>query len=170
MMTSNKPALFLLLGAMLVAAAHAEQPVRQHAVHPPDHLHLSPVLTQLLQQEMKAIQEGMQALVTAIASGNWQDVADIGASIRDSYIMQQQLTAEQREELRYSLPDAFMELDRSFHRAAGRLEQAASSHNADMAGFYFYKLMDACVACHSRYAGHRFPGLSDHNAGEEHHH
>ena len=37
--------------------------------------------------------------------------------------MQQQLTAEQREELRYSLPDAFMELDRSFHRAAGRLEQ-----------------------------------------------
>ena len=44
-MTSNKPALFLLLGAMLVAAAHAEQPVRQHAVHPPDHLHLSPVLT-----------------------------------------------------------------------------------------------------------------------------
>ena len=139
---------------------YAEQPTETHASLPAGHLHLSPALTQLLKQEMNAIQEGMQSLVPAIVSGNWKDAADSGEKIQHSYIMQQQLTPEQTTELHHSLPLAFQELDQSFHHSAGMLAHAAKTGNAEVVNFYFYKLMDTCVACHAKFAGYRFPGLA----------
>jgi len=32
--------------------------------------------------------------------------------------------------------------------------------NADVVNFYFYKMNDACVSCHGKYAAERFPGLA----------
>ena len=123
-------------------------------------LPLSDTLKQLLQQEMRAVQQGMQQLVPAISSGAWSDVAFIGRKIQGSYILKQQLSAEQKHALHQALPDEFIRLDHSFHQSAGMLAHAAEMHNADVVSFYYYKLTDACVQCHSRYAGYRFPGLA----------
>ena len=163
--------LILTLAFLLLASAsgYTQQPEDRHTP-PGDHLHLSAELMNLLKHEMNAIQEGMQALIPAIASGNWQDVADIGKHIRHSYIMQQQLTDAQMEELHQALPPAFLELDQSFHHSAGMLAHAAEMHNAEVVNFYFYKLTDTCVACHRKFAGYRFPGLVNdaENMGHQH--
>ena len=144
-------------------------PATGRSEHPVDHLHLSPGLTGLLQQEMQAIQRGMQSLIPAIASGDRQAIAETGDKIQHSYIMSQQLSAQHRQELQ-QLPPAFRALDQSFHRYAGMLAHAARMQNAEVVNFYFYKLTDACVACHSRFAANRFPDLAPaDNHGEQHH-
>lgn len=151
--------LSLALACLLLfpASGHTAEP------HTPagNHLQLSPALMQLLKQEMNAIQKGMQELIPAIIAGNWQEAADIGEHIRHSYIMQQALTDAQINELQHGLPPAFLELDQSFHHSAGMLAHAAKKHNAELVSFYFYKLTDTCVACHSKFAEYRFPGLVD---------
>ena len=108
--------------------------------------------------------------MVAIASGNWQEVADIGEHIRHSYIMQQQLTDAQLAELHHELPPAFQELDQTFHRSAGMLAHAAEMKNAEVVNFYFYKLTDTCVACHRKFAADRFPGLASDAGGKQHQH
>jgi hypothetical protein len=163
--------LILMLTCLLLppVSGHTEEEADQQAP-PGDHLHLSPALMNLLKQEMNAIQEGMQALIPAIVSGNWQEVADIGRHIRHSYIMQQQLTDAQMKELHQTLPPAFLELDQAFHHSAGMLAHAAEMHNAEVVNFYLYKLTDTCVACHGKFAGYRFPGLVDAPENTEHKH
>jgi len=132
-------------------------------------LHLSPGVAKLLRQEMRAIQTGMQALIPAIASGDWQNAAGIGREIRDSFILKQQLTPQQRHELHRTLPPRFRELDGAFHRTAGMLAHAAEMENGEVVTFYLQRLMEGCVTCHSRYATTRFPALAK-PPGEDHHH
>ncbi len=133
--------------------------------HPPEApadrgIQLSPALTTLLNQEMEAIQKGMMALIPAIASGRWDEVADIGKNIKASFIMKQKLSKAQREELHHALPPAFIEMDQAFHKSAGMLAHAAEMKNSDVVNFYFFKLNEACVSCHAKYATGRFPGLA----------
>lgn len=154
--------IFIVWALLVPASGYPETPT--------DHLHLSAELTHLLQQEMQSIQQGMQSLIPAIVSGNWEAVAETGNKIQHSYIMKQQLTGEQRQELQLSLPQGFGELDQSFHHSAGMLAHAASMKNADVVNFYFYKLIDTCVACHTRFAVNRFPELTRADShGEQHH-
>ena len=164
--------LIAALACLLLApvVGHTEHPTDQRAPPSGDHLHLSPALMELLKQEMNAIQKGMQALIPAIASGNWQDVAETGKHIQHSYIMQQQLTDAQMEELHHELPAAFLELDQSFHHSAGMLAHAAEMHNAEVVSFYFYKLTDTCVACHRKFAVYRFTGLASDTDDKRHQH
>lgn len=153
--------IFVLWSLLVPAPGYPENPV--------DHLHLSTGLTKLLQQEMQAIQQGMQSLIPAIVSGNLEAVAETGDKIQHSYIMKQQLTTEQLQELQ-QLPPAFRELDQSFHRSAGMLAHAARMKNVDVMNFYFYKLTDTCVACHTRFAANRFPELTTVDSHGGHHH
>ena len=155
---------------ILILACLLFIPATGHTQDPGNHLPLSTPVMDLLRQEMNAIQQGMQRLIPAIASGNWQEVADIGEHIQHSYIMQQQLTDAQREELHQKLPPGFLELDQSFHHSAGMLAHAAQQQNLEVVNFYFYKLTDACVACHRRFAGNRFPGLAGVNGETTHPH
>ncbi len=120
--------------------------------------------------EMLAVQDGMKSLIPAISSGNWQAIADTARVIHDSYIMKLRLSKSQVEELHRSLPVGFLELDHSFHHSAGMLAHAAEQKNADVVNFYFFKLNEACVSCHSKFAAHRFPGLARRGDHEEHHH
>ena len=122
-------------------------------------LHLSASLHQLLNAEMAAIEKGMQDLVPAISSGQWDTVAVIAQNISDSFIMKQELTVAQKEELHRTLPPLFIEMDQDFHASAAMLAHAAGMRNSDVVNFYFFKLTSACVACHRRYAAQRFPGL-----------
>ncbi len=160
-----------LIIALQPSAGRGEENHAHHAVPvTKKQLALSPGLRDLLVQEMRAIEEGMTALITAIASGEKQDVAKIGRKMKDSFIMKRKLTKAQVEELGRSLPPYFKELDRSFHRSAGMLAHAAEMGNWEVVNFYFSRLTEGCIDCHSRYATRRFPAFVSGKEGGEHHH
>lgn len=122
-------------------------------------IHLSKDLKKVLNEEMAALQKGMTELVPALASGDWEGMEKIAVRMEESYILKRKLTKEQVEELHGALPQGFKELDHEFHSTAGRLAHAAAGHDGELVSFYFYKLNESCVKCHSTYAGTRFPGF-----------
>ena len=144
----------------------------EHAAERPagNEIHLSADLRNLLGEEMLAIENGMKNLVPAISSGEWEKVASIAQNISNSFIMKQKLTTAQKDELHRVLPSQFIEMDQGFHNSAGMLAHAAGMKNADVVNFYFFKLNSACVACHTKYATERFPGLLKGNEGDSHQH
>ncbi|OQK15330.1 hypothetical protein AU255_17820 [Methyloprofundus sedimenti] len=123
------------------------------------HLQLDAEIHQLLQLEMQSIQTGMMSLVPAIASGDWDKIAETGKNIEESYLLKQQLTTAQRHVLHKSFPAEFIKQDLTFHRSAGMLAHAAEMKNAEIVNFYFYKLNTACVECHTEFAAKKFPML-----------
>jgi hypothetical protein len=151
----------------LALAEGNEHPTTAHGT---ESVHLSPGLTELLNQEMTAIEKGMMDLIPAISGGEWDTAAAIGKNIQASFILKQKLTAAQKEELHRVLPPLFIEMDQTFHKSAGMLAHAAEMKNADVVNFYFYKMNDACVACHAKFASKRFPGLATHSGEEGGHH
>jgi len=114
----------------------------------------------ILKKEMLAVEKGMQALVSSIAKGEFEKTAMIGKQIQASYLLKQSLTAEQKKHLHHSLPEQFIKLDHAFHQYAGMLAHAAEMKNTEVINFYFYKMNDSCVQCHSQYALERFPVFS----------
>ncbi len=132
-------------------------------------VHLDKAIQQLLQQEMQAIEQGMQVLIPAIARGEWDLVAEIGKNIQQSYLLKQKLSTEQRHQLHESLPARFIQLDHAFHESAGMLAQGAEMSKPDIVNFYVYKLSSACVECHTEFAAEKFPGLVQEQA-EAHYH
>ncbi len=133
----------------------------------PDALHLSRDVAALLQAEMREIAGASQALVLAIASGDWEAIEHISERIRASYVMERELSAPQREELEAGLPDHFKTLDGEFHLRAEKLGSAAAARDAELVVFQFSRLLESCTVCHGRYAGDRFPGFS--SPRREHH-
>jgi len=123
------------------------------------HIQVDAELHRLLQMEMQAIQTGMMSLVPAIASGDWEKIAEIGKNIEASYLLKQQLTTAQRHALHKSFPAEFIKQDQAFHNSAGNLAHAAEMENTEIVNFYFYKLNTACVECHTQFAAKKFPML-----------
>jgi len=78
--------------------------------------------------------------------------------------LKQGLTAEQIKHFHHSLPEQFIKLDHSFHQYAGMLAHAADAKNADVVSFYFYKMNESCVQCHSSYAQDTFSGFATESA------
>ena len=155
-----KPKTLLILPFLLFSQAiHASDANHSAGNQADDKIHLSADLRDLLGQEMVAIERGMKDLFPAISAGEWGDVNSIALKISDSFIMKQKLTGDQKQELHRALPHQFIEMDRDFHNSAAMLAHAAEMKNADVVNFYFFKLNTACVACHTKYAGERFPGL-----------
>ncbi len=133
-------------------------------------IQISPELKKLLNQEMAAIEKGMMDLIPAISAGKWEEASVIGRNIKASFIMKQKLTRAQKEELHRVLPPAFIEMDQAFHNSAGMLAHAAENKNADVVNFYFFKLNEACVSCHAKFATDRFPGFAKKTKNNGHHH
>ena len=131
---------------------------------------LSDELRILLKQEMLAIQGGMQKIVPAFAAGNLDAVSDIAGSISNSYIMKQKITAAQKHELHEKLSKEFIEKDQQFHQYARMLEHVSKEGHVELVGFYYSKLMESCVGCHSKHAKHRFPSFTDKVEKKAHHH
>jgi len=167
----------LALATLLLAATAATAQVHEHAPAQgpaPDPASgvaaLSPGLRELFKLEMAGLQGAMLELVPAVASGDWQGIARIAARIRGGFVLAQQLTPEQRQELHRALPAGFLERDAEFHATAEALEQAAHRKQADLVPFYVYKLTEGCVGCHSRYAQARFPAFAPAHEPAEHVH
>jgi hypothetical protein len=128
-----------------------------------------PHLQNLLREEMRAVLPAMNKIVTALPIGDWQTVATTAAAIHNSFIMQQKLTAKDRELLQQNLPDDFIHLDQTFHRQANKLQQAAERHDAELSVFYVSKMLNSCMDCHQRFAPQRFPNLKVKIGHEPHH-
>ncbi len=161
----------MLLVAVSCISTYAGEHTKHHKIHTVVGVEaLSPELRSLLSQEMTALQKGAMSLVPALASGNWDEIEKISKKIKNSYILKQKLTKEQAKELHSKLPPAFIELDKSFHKDAGMLMHVAEKRNAELVNFYFSKMINACVNCHSKFATHRFPALKIENSDEEHGH
>lgn len=131
---------------------------------------LSPELRSLLSKEMGAIQEGMKGIIPAYAAGDLSEVAEIAGKIKNSFILKQQVTKEQKHELHHKLPAAFIQKDQKFHQYAGMLQHVSQEGNMELVGFYYSRLIESCVGCHTEHARHRFPELSGEARTEKHHH
>ena len=131
---------------------------------------LSPGLRALLIKEMVALQDGMKSIIPAYVSGDMEKISKIAKKMKNSYIIKQNITDDQKHELMTKLPKSFVKSDKKFHEYAGMLEHVAEEKHLDLVGFYYSKLIESCVSCHSEYAGHRFPNLATESSHDAHHH
>ena len=131
---------------------------------------LSPEVRVLLVKEMQGIEQGMKDIFSYIIAGNWPEVKKIAVKIKESYILEQNLTKEQAHELSVKLPKGFLELDGKLHNQAGMLSHAADMENTELANFYTYKMQESCISCHSTYAQSKFPLFSETLAEDVHSH
>jgi hypothetical protein len=131
---------------------------------------LSERLRTLLREEMNLVQGGMERVMRAIAVGDHDAVFENGRNIYKSFILDQQMTEQDRHELMAAVPTGFLELDHAFHDTAHKLARAGRDRDVELQAFYFSRLVESCAACHSRYATDRFPGLRHLGETEPAHH
>lgn len=122
---------------------------------------LPPRVRGLLVQEMVAVLEATREIVAAIVRGEDNVVAQRAQAIHDSFILQQEMTEADRRALIDAVPGDFVQRDRAFHALTGELAEAARQGNGPRQRELFARMIEACVACHSRYATDRFPGLAE---------
>jgi hypothetical protein len=121
---------------------------------------LTPSLRNAFQQEMASIFLASQDIAGALAIGDHVTVAARAQQIHDSFILEQALTEQDREDLEAALPPAFVELDRGFHETSAALAAAARAEEVEQELDAFARMIKACVACHGRFAADRFPSLA----------
>lgn len=164
-MASIKRLLLILLYTSIILAATVNA---QEESHEQPSLQLSEPLMELLRAEMQAILAAIKLLPAGIATADWQSVATTSEQIRNSYLLQQKLSPEQRSELASKLPDYFKRLDAGFHLEANKLEMAARQHDPQLAAFHYYRMLESCTACHTTYASTRFPNFSHQEVSHHH--
>jgi len=122
---------------------------------------LSPELRRLLQQEMTAIEKAMTEILRANASGKNQEVARLAKQIKDSFILKNNLSKNQKHELHTMLPEDFIKQDEAFNYNTGMLEHVAENGKEELVGFYYQRLFDACYSCHKEHARHKFTSFTE---------
>lgn len=154
-----------LLAAVLLAAALT---AGRGAAQEPEPVtpRLTPKLQGLLVQEMNAVLAASEEILGALVRGEDAVVAEKAQAIHDSFIMQQQMTEQDRKDLMRAVPQAFVERDRAFHELTGELAAAARAGDRTRQHDLFARMVEACSACHARYATDRFPELKGALGGE----
>ena len=117
-------------------------------------------LKELLTKEMALVGDATSSLAIAIASGDHATVVDLGVKVRDSFILKQSLTPEDKKDLVGAVPKAFLMLDKRFHGMAGKMAAAAEAGDTELQLFYYGQMLEACAQCHSQFAGDRFTGFA----------
>ena len=125
-------------------------------------------LKELLTKEMQQVGEATSDLALAISAGDHASVMRLGVAVRDSFILKKSLTAQDKEDLMSAIPPEFVALDRRFHGMAGKLADAAEMKDSELQGFYYSKMLEACVSC-AQVAMDRFPGFGGGHAGKHNH-
>ncbi len=120
---------------------------------------LTPRLQELIQQEMVSILDAGHHILEALVMGNNAAVADQARAIERSFIMEQSMTEQDRQDLMAVLSPAFVDLDRSFHQAAAKLAAAAESDDRVQAHAVFNRMIGTCISCHAKFATDRFPSF-----------
>lgn len=142
-----------IIGLMLVGLASVAVAAGEPA------LKLSPKLRAALVAEMAGLKTGVAALSGSLATGDWSHAHEQALRIRDSYILKQKLSRAELAELEHALPADFQDMDARLHRHAEALAHAAEQKDAELAGFYYGRMIEGCISCHARYATHSLPGF-----------
>lgn len=140
----------------LVVAGGFSEAAEDGGVQPAD---LSPESRELLRSEMREITRGMEELVSAVAEARWETIEDTATQISNSFVLQQELTEAQRQELA-RLPRDFQALDRAFHAQAQELARAAKQHDIQAVTSQYHLLLSSCASCHAEFARAAFPGFT----------
>jgi hypothetical protein len=141
----------LSLAALAAASAQAAEPVGPK---------LTPKLRDLLRQEMAEVLVASQDIVGALVVGDHATVGELAQQIHDSFILQQSLTDQDRQDLMAAVPPPFVELDRAFHETSAALAEAARAEDVELELATFGRMTEACAVCHARFASDRFRGLA----------
>ncbi len=144
-----------ILAAILLSLTVSTSPLAAEPVTPK----LTAKLSGLLQEEMRAVQGGMTRIHAAIVMGQHQSVAENARQIHDSFILQQELTEQDRKDLMSAIPKGFISLDKEFHRLAALLAEAGRDKDTNKQHRLFSKMTGNCIECHSKYVSDRFPGV-----------
>ncbi len=131
-------------------AVHAAEPVAPN---------LTPKLQKLFAEEMTAILQASQRIVAGLVTGDHATVAENARAIHDSFILDKNLTQQDREDLETAVPAAFLELDNAFHQTAAKLAEAAGRKDPDLQQYFFGRMLETCRTCHAKYATDKFPAL-----------
>lgn len=131
---------------------------------------LSPELQQLFSQEMVQLKQGLNEIMDAYIAGKWDVIAPIATKMENSYVLRQGLSQDQMHELHSKLPNDFLKLDEKFHYYSGMLAHVAEKEKVELIGFYFSKMSETCVSCHSVYASKKFPSFKSKIENDKHHH
>lgn len=122
---------------------------------------LTPKLQDLLRKEMISVNEASQEILAALVAGDDERVARLAQQIHDSFILRQSMTPEDKADLMASVPDDFVTMDSGFHEISAELAQAARIKDRQRQLKLFGRMINACVACHTRYAADRFSGIAE---------
>ncbi len=141
----------VIIALILIAGADAADPVGPK---------LTPRLKVLLADEMQQVAKATSDLALAIAAGDHASVSRLATAVRDSFILKQSLTEQDKKDLMSAVPAEFVALDRHFHGLAGKLAHHADSKDSELQNFYFSRMLEACTVCHAQFATDRFPGLA----------
>ena len=154
-----------MLASLALSGAVAAEPVG------PD---LTDKLRGLLVKEMVEVEMAMKETYSAIIQGRHDEVAQKGQAIHDSFILEQSLTKQDRQDLKAAVPEGFLQIDERLHQLAATLAEAGKQKDTQTQVNTFNRMTESCVACHSRYAtdrfegleGQSFPGAWGHNVGK----
>jgi hypothetical protein len=108
---------------------------------------------------MVAILDASHRILDALIMGDNATVVERARAIERSFIMEQSMTKEDRQDLVSVLPAEFIDLDRLFHETAANLAAAAESGDLSQAHAFFDKMIETCSSCHGKFAVDRFPGF-----------
>ena len=125
----------------------------------PTELELPKKFLELIRAEMKEIETAMQEELGHLARAEAAEGARVARSIHESFVMEQQMTDEERQELRSLLPATFLAFDKDFHARAERMAGAFERGDFTTAAALYSEMTQACVRCHSRFATERFRGF-----------
>jgi hypothetical protein len=115
----------------------------------------------MLRQEMVQVEATARRLASHLVRGESELAAGAAAAIRDTLVLERSLTPAQREELRQQLPPGYRQHEEDFRRTAGALSAVAAAGDLEEGARLYGRLLDTCLACHSRYASGRFPGFTE---------
>lgn len=144
-------AIVIGLAAGLPATGQEARPVS------PD---LTPKLFDLLRQEMLSVEQASKDVLSALIAGDDARVAELAQQIHDSFILQQSMTPEDKQDLMAAVPEKFVARDRAFHRLTADLAQAGRDGDRDAQQAQFGRMIESCTSCHALYATDRFPMLA----------
>lgn len=151
----------LLLPGLVVAACVAFGGFALAQSAEPVSPKLTPKLQDLLRKEMLSVNEASQEILAAMVMGDDKRVAILAQQIHDSFILRQSMTPEDKADLMAAVPEDFVKMDRGFHEISAELAQAARAKDRPLQQERFGRMIDACVACHLKYATDRFPAFGE---------
>jgi len=118
---------------------------------------LTPKLQNLLQKEMLSIHKASQEILTAMIEGDDARVAELAQQIHDSFILRKSMTPKDKADLVSAVLADFVKRDKEFHEISAELAKAARGKDRERQHKIFTRMIEACSACHARYATDRFP-------------